>query len=161
MKEAPFSREWSYTAGVLVLAAAEIVFLSLFGSAIGLTAALAAIRPSWTLRLTVGPSPWAQGLAAQAGLLFDLSVVVGAFVAALWAGELSFRQPFARPGVLLKALLGGSLMGIGARLASGCNIGGVVGGIISHSLHGWIEGLAMVAGIYFGTRLFVGRGNQQ
>ena len=29
-------------------------------------------------------------------------------------------------------------MGIGARLAFGCNIGAMLGGIVSGSLHGWV-----------------------
>ncbi|HEY3314050.1 MAG TPA: YeeE/YedE thiosulfate transporter family protein [Bacillota bacterium] len=161
MKGIPCLREWSYTAGILVLTAAEVVFLLIFGSAIGLTAALAGISPSWTLRVAAGLSPLPRALAGQAGLLLDLSIVVGAFIAAKWAGELAFRQPVGRPGLLIKALLGGALMGIGARLAPGCNIGGVVGGIASHSLQGWVEGFSMVAGIYLGTRLFIRRGNQQ
>ena len=35
------------------------------------------------------------------------------------------------------AIIGGLLMGYGARLAYGCNIGGFVGGVVSGSLHGW------------------------
>ena len=48
--------------------------------------------------------------------------------------------------VLLPAALGGLLMGIGARLAFGCNIGGLVGGISSGSLHGFVWFAAALPG---------------
>ena len=35
-------------------------------------------------------------------------------------------------------ILGGLMMGIGARFAFGCNIGAFIGGIASGSLHGWV-----------------------
>ena len=52
-------------------------------------------------------------------------------------------KPFAAtPGRRLKSLLaaaiGGLLMGWGARLGFGCNIGAFVGGVASGSLHGWV-----------------------
>ena len=34
-------------------------------------------------------------------------------------------------------MIGGLLMGYGARLAYGCNIGAYLGGLVSGSLHGW------------------------
>jgi hypothetical protein len=40
------------------------------------------------------------------------------------------------PGLFL--FVGGSLLGYGARLAYGCNIGAYFSGIASSSLHGWL-----------------------
>jgi len=54
---------------------------------------------------------------------------------------------------LLAAAVGGLLMGWGARLGFGCNIGAFVGGVASGSLHGWVWfGLALV-GSLIGIRL--------
>tara|TARA_B100002051_G_C16704291_1_gene622800 strand:+ start:229 stop:1338 length:1110 start_codon:yes stop_codon:yes gene_type:complete len=39
---------------------------------------------------------------------------------------------------IILSIIGGLLMGIGARLAFGCNIGAFLGGISSGSLHGWV-----------------------
>ena len=44
----------------------------------------------------------------------------------------------AERGQLQAAALGGVLMGIGARLSFGCNIGAFLAGTASGSLHGWI-----------------------
>jgi hypothetical protein len=67
-------------------------------------------------------------------------------------------RPFARtpwpPGrSLAAAALGGLLMGYGARLGFGCNIGAFVGGVASGSLHGWIWFVAALGGCALGSRL--------
>ena len=54
---------------------------------------------------------------------------------------------------LLAAGIGGLLMGWGARLGFGCNIGAFVGGVASGSLHGWIWLLAAMPGCLLGIRL--------
>jgi uncharacterized membrane protein YedE/YeeE len=49
-------------------------------------------------------------------------------------------------------VIGGLLLGYGARLAFGCNIGALLAGISSGSLHGWlwlVSGFAgNIAGVY-------------
>ena len=67
-------------------------------------------------------------------------------------------KPFARtPWPPLKSLaaaaIGGLLMGWGARLGFGCNIGAFVGGVASGSLHGWIWFAMALAGCTVGIRL--------
>lgn len=145
MRRPAFLREWSYIAGATALAAAEVAFLLTFGSAIGLTAPLAGIVPMW-----------ARGLPDGAALLFDAAIVGGAFLSAVTAGEFRPRLCVYKPRVLVLALIGGLLMGVGARLAPGCNIGGVIGGIASFSLQGWVEAVSVVAGAYLGTRYLGG-----
>ncbi len=73
---------------------------------------------------------------ADATSVMNFGIVIGAFAAASLAGRFAptWRLP-ARELVL--ALAGGLLMGYGARLAYGCNIGAYLGGVISGSLHGW------------------------
>jgi hypothetical protein len=51
------------------------------------------------------------------------------------------------------AAIGGLLMGWGARLGFGCNIGAFVGGVASGSLHGWLWFLAALPGCLVGIRL--------
>jgi uncharacterized membrane protein YedE/YeeE len=48
---------------------------------------------------------------------------------------------------------GGILMGVGARMAGGCNIGAYLAGIASGSLHGWIWGACALLGTWAGLRL--------
>jgi len=54
---------------------------------------------------------------------------------------------------LVFGLAGGFLMGYGARLALGCNIGAFVNGIASQSLHGWVFGLFLLVGAWVGCLL--------
>jgi uncharacterized membrane protein YedE/YeeE len=44
-------------------------------------------------------------------------------------------------------------MGYGARLAYGCNIGALLGGTMSGSLHGWVWLAAALAGMWLGVKL--------
>jgi uncharacterized membrane protein YedE/YeeE len=54
---------------------------------------------------------------------------------------------------ILAAVAGGLLLGYGARVASGCNIGAYFSGIASGSLHGWLWLPAAFAGNVLGTSL--------
>jgi len=56
-------------------------------------------------------------------------------------------------GIVPGAALGGLLLGYGARIAYGCNIGAYFSGIASSSLHGWIWGITAFAGSILGTHL--------
>jgi hypothetical protein len=56
-----------------------------------------------------------------------IGAVVGAAIAALIAKEFKWRAPKAR--TLLKQFMGGSLMGVGAAIAGGCNIGHGLSGV--------------------------------
>ncbi len=69
----------------------------------------------------------------------NFGLLVGAMLAAGLAGRFN-RASVGRipPRSLLAAVIGGLLMGYGARLAFGCNIGAMLSGIASASLHGWI-----------------------
>ena len=54
---------------------------------------------------------------------------------------------------LLAAVLGGLLLGYGARLAYGCNIGAYFSGIASSSVHGWLWLVSAFLGSMLGTYL--------
>ena len=54
---------------------------------------------------------------------------------------------------LAAAVIGGLLLGYGARIAYGCNIGAYFSGISSGSLHGWLWLVAAFSGNIAGTRL--------
>jgi hypothetical protein len=56
-------------------------------------------------------------------------------------------------GEVAASLLGGLLLGIGAVLATGCNISAWIGGTASGSLHGWAWILPALAGNAAGLRL--------
>lgn len=86
------------------------------------------------------------------GTILNLGLLLGAFSAAMIHKEFRFRWP-RRKKQYLAALLGGLLMGYGARLAGGCSVGALVGGIASFSLHGWVFGLFLFPGAWIGFKL--------
>ena len=84
--------------------------------------------------------------------IMDIGIILGAFFAAGLAG--CFAPKFKRPPrTLIAALIGGVLMGYGARLAYGCNIGAFFSGVASTSLHGWIWIASAIPGTWVGSRL--------
>jgi uncharacterized membrane protein YedE/YeeE len=84
--------------------------------------------------------------------VMDIGIIVGALAAASLAGKVapSVRIPVRS---LAAAVLGGLLLGYGARLAYGCNIGAFFSGVASTSLHGWVWIVAAFLGNAVGVRL--------
>jgi hypothetical protein len=82
----------------------------------------------------------------------DLGLMGGALLAAALAGRFApaWRVPARH---VVASAVGGLLLGIGAVVASGCNIGAFVAGIASGSLHGWLWILPALAGNWVGMRL--------
>lgn len=82
----------------------------------------------------------------------NLGLMAGAMLAAVLAG--AFAPPLRlSAGEAAGSAIGGVLLGIGAMLASGCNISAYVSGIASGSLHGWAWILPALAGSWVGLRL--------
>ncbi|HEV8474327.1 MAG TPA: YeeE/YedE thiosulfate transporter family protein [Methylomirabilota bacterium] len=89
--------------------------------------------------------PW-----LYSGSLLNLGVLLGATGAALCAREFAIRVPPA--GELVKGAAGGALMGVGATLAFGCNIGGFFSAISALSLAGLGMMLGLGVGAFLGLR---------
>lgn len=89
---------------------------------------------------------------ANSTSVMNFGVLAGAFLAAGLAGRFNpaWRLPWRQ---VLAAALGGLLMGYGARLAFGCNVGAYFSGIASGSLHGWLWFAAALPGSYLGSAL--------
>jgi uncharacterized membrane protein YedE/YeeE len=86
--------------------------------------------------------PW-----LYSGSIMNAGVLLGGTVAALLGREFAVRVP-AR-GELVKGLVGGLFLGVGAMLALGCNIGGFFSATSALSL----SGPAMMAGLLLGAFL--------
>ncbi len=84
--------------------------------------------------------------------VMNVGLMLGAMLAAGLAGSFG-KGPWPGAVSLLGAVIGGLLMGYGARLAFGCNIGAFLGGIASGSLHGWVWFAAAFAGSLLGIRM--------
>jgi len=153
---------WPLVAGAVGLAAVNIATLVLAGRPWGVTAALALWGSKMLQATGVDVASWpywqVRSVELQASVFADVTsvmnfgIMTGAFAAAGLAGRFapSWRVP---AGSLAAAILGGLMLGYGARIAYGCNIGAYFSGIASSSLHGWLWFVAALAGNFFGTRL--------
>jgi uncharacterized membrane protein YedE/YeeE len=152
---------WPLAAGAVALAALNALVLLLAGHAWGITwgIMLAGAKAASALGVDLASIPfWSDGFPADAlaaplladtTAAMDVGIILGALLGAGLAGRFRVGPvPLTRGAV---ALGGGLLLGYGARLAFGCNIGAYFSGIASTSLHGWI----WLAGALLGTPIGV------
>ena len=93
-----------------------------------------------------------RGIFGDITSIMDIGILFGALLGAGLAQRFApvWRIPLRS---LLAAVIGGLLMGYGARLAFGCNIGAFFSGIASFSLHGWVWILFALLGTWLGIRV--------
>lgn len=159
-----FQGPWPLVAGALGLASVNIATLALAGRPWGVTSAFALWGAKGYEALGGSVESWpywttpAQAAALKASVVTDVTSIMnaGIILGALAAAGLAhrFAPGWRVPGrSLAAAVIGGVLLGYGARLAFGCNIGAYFSGIASGSLHGWVWLVAGFAGSVVGTRL--------
>ena len=154
---------WPLWVGALALAVLNLGVLLVSGSPWGVTTAFALWGSKAAGALGIAePSTWDfwsgaradvldGSVLAEATSLTNVGIMVGALVASALAGAFTLHRRV--PGRLAAgAVVGGLLMGYGARLAYGCNIGAYLGGIASMSLHGWVWGVMALLGTWLGLR---------
>ncbi|WP_353892305.1 YeeE/YedE thiosulfate transporter family protein [Proteinivorax hydrogeniformans] len=84
--------------------------------------------------------------------IVNIGVVLGAVLSTLVSSDFKFKK-IKNKKQLLYGIAGGVMMGYGARIALGCNIGAYFSAIPSFSLHGWVFGLFMFVGTWIGCKL--------
>lgn len=163
MKEVPAERgwkriirgSWPLWAGALLLAVLNALTLLFKGSPWGITSGFTLWGAKAAEAIGIDVSGWQywsgpQGEALQKPVLLDstsvmnFGIIIGAFLAAASGGVFAIKK--LRFKVFLSSMIGGLLMGYGARLAYGCNIGAYFSGIASFSLHGWIWAIMALFG---------------
>ncbi|WP_031466375.1 YeeE/YedE family protein [Sciscionella sediminilitoris] len=155
---------WPLWAGAVVLAVLNAATLFVSGGPWGITSAFSlwgAKLSGWLGIDISGSAYWrvpehaakldASVLADKTSVM-DFGIMIGALIASALAGAFILHRnvPWR---TALGAVLGGILMGFGARMAGGCNIGAYFSGIASFSLHGWLWGIMAVGGTYAGILL--------
>lgn len=84
------------------------------------------------------------------GLTFLIGLFLGAMASARFSGRFHWHRP--DPSRISAHLVGGSLMGMGAVLAGGCNIGQGLSGASTLSLASLLAGAAIFLGVILGTK---------
>ncbi|WOD39024.1 YeeE/YedE family protein [Nodosilinea sp. E11] len=155
---------WSLVVGGVALALLNTLTLVLAGRPWGVTWGFTLWAAKLATLLGWNPASsefWQQEAVANvlnASLFADVTsvmnfgIVLGAALGAAIAGQLTVRKPPSRSAIVA-ALIGGLLMGYGAWLAFGCNVGAYFSGIASTSLHGWLWIAFALLGTAVGVRL--------
>jgi len=155
---------WPLVLGAVALALLNFATLAIAGRPWGITSAFALWGAKGAQLIGVDPSAWAywqqpgnakalaSSVFADITSVMDFGIIAGAMLAAALAGRFapSFDIPLRS---VLAAVVGGLLLGYGARIAYGCNIGAYFSGIASGSLHGYLWAFAAFFGNVVGVRL--------
>lgn len=91
------------------------------------------------------PKPW-----HNPALLLSFGLILGASFLALWNRE--FKWKFPTRELFFYAVLGGTIMGLGSRIALGCNIGAFYTRAAFGSPGGWLFFIGMGIGAYISAK---------
>ncbi len=155
---------WSLVAGAVALAVLNAITVVLAGRPWGVTWGFTLWAAKLAMLLGWNPATsefWQQGgiidvlnasVFADVTSVMNFGIVLGAAIGAAITGQLTVRQPPSRRAIVA-ALIGGLLMGYGAWLAFGCNVGAYFSGVASTSLHGWLWIAFALIGTVAGVKL--------
>lgn len=154
-----FVQRWSFFTGAVLLTVMFLVVLLTSGKSWGVTSTFAEWG-AWLFHVDV--SNWGYfadkmdavngGFMNDAGSMRNFGIIVGALIAPLLAGRFSLKMGFNLKDILFY-VIGGLLMGYGARLSSGCNIGALYSAISNMSLSGWVFLPSLTIGGIIGIKL--------
>lgn len=154
----------TYVAGAVLLAIFQIAHFAIFQKGWGVSTTFTHWG-AWVFQLFGGNvNNWsyfadektqatlAKGFMYDGGSLRNLGIIFGALVATLFASQFKIKKIKSKKQIIA-AVLGGLLMGYGARMAAGCNIGALFTSIASFSLSGWIFGAFLLVGAFWGSKM--------
>ena len=87
----------------------------------------------------------------SSGSVIGIGFVCGAFISACFGKNFALRIPPYRE--MVKAVIAGILMGIGAALSGGCNVGGFYNALGNLAANGFTMWLGLVIGVILGLKL--------
>ena len=91
------------------------------------------------------------GMTFSWSALYVLAVPIGAYISGKLLNEVKMKVPPADE--LIKVLLGGFVMGVGAQIGGGCNIGHSLTGVSTLAVSSWVANLFIILGnwtmVYF------------
>jgi hypothetical protein len=143
-------RGWPEWLGGILLGIVNILFLALAHKPFSIYTGFYNWGSHIYQALGAGFSKAVEPILANVTSAGDIGLFLGAFTAALLAGEVALRKP-ARLLDYGEAALGGLLMALGVIFARGCNWGGFFSAITALSLHGYIMMIGLLIGGYIGA----------
>jgi len=137
-----FKKGWGWTSTGIVIGIISIIAFP----------ASAAAGRNYPLGITGGWKSLLQSFETGQNVLtwesfLIIGTVIGACIAALIAGEFKLRAP--APKVIIQTFFGGAIMGFGAIVSKGCNVGHILSGVPQLSLGSILGGAFIVLGCWF------------
>jgi uncharacterized membrane protein YedE/YeeE len=151
-------KEWSYTTGAVIMSILAVM-LMVFAGPWGISGVLAVWGGKFLSIFGVNADSWKMfngslgkfKFAGNQTNLTDIGLAFGALISCLLAAQWKIRMVKSIRQVWA-AVFGGLLMGIGARIVPGCNIGAMFSTIPAFSLSGWIFLLFVFLGAVVGGK---------
>ena len=153
---------WSYVTGAVLLTILALALVIVTGGIWGVTGPFAMWGGKVLSWLGVSTETL-QKIGADASKfafwknqpsITNLAIIIGALISTLLAAQFKIKKIKSIKNVIA-AIIGGLLMGIGARLAFGCNIGSLFSGFPAFSFHAWVFWILLFAGAFVGSKLLV------
>lgn len=152
-------KEWSYVTGAVLISAFAMA-LNAFSGIWGVSGPLATWGGKFLTLIGVNADSWSIYNGSLAKYQFfgnkpsitDIGLLMGALIACLLAAQWKIRN-IKHWKQAAAAAIGGLLMGIGAKMANGCNIGGLFSQLPQFSGAGWVFLLFVFLGATVGGKL--------
>jgi uncharacterized membrane protein YedE/YeeE len=156
-----FKKEWSYTDGAVVMSILAVMLASFAGSW-GISGPLAIWGGKFLTFIGIDADSWKMFNGSLAKYRFlnnqaaitNVALIFGAMISCLLAAQWKIRG-IRSVRQVWSAVIGGTLMGIGARINPGCNIGAMFSSISALSLSGWIFLVFMFLGAAVGGKMLI------
>jgi len=87
------------------------------------------------------------GITMSWSAFYVLTVPIGAYISGKFMNEVKLKVPPADE--LLKVMLGGFIMGVGAQIGGGCNIGHSLTGVSTLAVSSWVANIFIILGNWF------------
>lgn len=157
---------WPYYSGAVILAVLNVALLAASGKGWGISGIFFYWGAMAFELLGGSPQEWAffknpkhlamlnKGFWGNPGSVRNFAIIISALLTSLIAGQFKFKM-IKSWRQFSAAVIGGLMMGYGAMIAFGCNIGALFTGTASMSLHGWVFMIFIFLGGIVGSKILV------
>lgn len=159
MYERLLKKEWTYTTGAVLITALSLC-LAAFSGTWGVSGPLSTWGAKFFSIFGIKPETWNVSSASLESYRFfshqasitDIGLVIGSLIACLLAAQWKIRN-IKHYKQALAAIIGGLLMGFGAKIANGCNVGALFSQLPQFSGAAWVFLLFVFLGATVGGKL--------
>lgn len=157
----------SYETGAILLGITATVYLAIFKSAWSVSGPFTVWGAKILWLIGIDTTKWSYFIAhpglkraivlpifKSGGSVCNTGIIIGAALATLFASEFKVKK-IRNKKQLLAGIIGGFLMGFGARLAAGCNIIALLCALSALSLTGWLFAASLLIGAFIGSKILL------